>query len=303
VKALGLLPFRAYRAFILIAIASLALSFSAFPQDKPASPAPVTPSAAQGSAASNANQTNPAGHASFVYDVVSIRPYKHEGGPISVWGRETPDGFTDQGDTLMSLLDRAYPILRLDQLDGLPQWGLWDYYNVEAKMDEETAAALQKLPQEQQKEIRRSMMQALLVDRFKLKVHKITRELPVYNLVVAKGGTKFKETPAGKEDNLMVGWGEISGDGIAIDHGILMNISSDTGRFVVNKTGLTGKYSFSLKWNPLAGHDVPGEIADQFAGRTDIFTAFEKQLGLKFEPGKGPVDVYVIDHVEEPSAN
>jgi uncharacterized protein (TIGR03435 family) len=202
----------------------------------------------------------------------------------------------------MSLLYKAYPILRLEQLDGLPQWGLTDYYNVEAKMDEESAAAFQKLSPERQREIRPLMLQAVLADRFKLKVHKVPRELPVYNLVIAKGGPKFSETPAGKEDNVTMRWGEISGDEVAFDQGILGNFSNDTGRFVVNKTGLTGKYTFRLKWNPLAGRNLPDGFANQFSGRPDIFTAVE-QIGLKFEPGKGWVDVYVIDNVEQPSPN
>jgi uncharacterized protein (TIGR03435 family) len=299
VKVSGSLQFRAYRASVPIAIFWLALSFSALPQDKPAAPAPVTPSAAEGSSGVDARDAN---HASFSYDVVSIRPYKPEDGRISVWGRQSPDGFTDQGDTLVSLLNKAYPILTFDQFDGLPHWGLTDYYNVEAKMGEASAAALEKLTQDQQRAIRRLMMQAVLADRFKLKVHIVSRELPVYNLVVSKGGPKFKETPAGKEDSEMLGWGDVSGDGIVFDQGILGNLSSGAGRFVVNKTGLTGRYSFSLKWNPLAGHNVPAGMDDQFSGRTDIFTAVQ-QIGLKFEPAKGPVDVYVIDHVEEPSPN
>lgn len=298
-KASGSLRLRAYRAFLLIGIVWRAHCDCMLAQDKPIVSAPVTSSAAQGSFATNANLPN---HASFSYDVVSIRPYKPEDGHISVWGRESPDGYTSQGDTLMSLLDKSYPILTLDQLDGLPHWGLTDYYNLEAKMDEGSASALQKLPQAQQREIRRSMMRSVLADRFKLKVHIVSRELPVYNLVVAKGGPKFKETPAGTEDSEMLGWGEVSGDRIGFDQGILTNFSSGTGRLVVNKTGLTGRYSFNLKWNPLAGRNLPGGMGDQFSGRTDIFTAVQ-QIGLKFEPSKGPVDVYVIDHVEQPSPN
>ncbi|MGB6828464.1 MAG: TIGR03435 family protein, partial [Terracidiphilus sp.] len=245
----------------------------------------------------------------FSYDVVSIKPFKMEPG-VRIESGSTPDGLSDRGVGLVSLLMNAFPILTLDQLVGVPDWAVAsrmndDRYDVEAKMDEETATALKKLSWDQQQEIRRSMMLQVITDRCKLKYHKETREMPIYNLVIAKGGPKFKETPAGKTDGPMMGWGEISGDGISFDQGVLMNLSSEAKRFVVNKTGLTGKYTLSLKWNPYADQDVPAWFLDQygsqFKGRPGIFDALEEQLGLKLESAKGPVDVYVIDHVEKPS--
>jgi len=204
----------------------------------------------------------------------------------------------------------AYPIQMLDQVSGLPEWAngtamSTERFAIEAKMDEETAAALKKLPMDQQLAIRRSMMQAVLADRFNLKVHKETREMPVYNLVITKNGPKFKETPPDKKTDDNYGWAEISGDDLGIAQ-IIGMISGNARRFVVDKTGLTGKYSLSLKWNPMADQDTPAWFADQypqFKGRPDIFIALEEQLGLKLEPAKGPVDVYVIDHAEKPSEN
>jgi uncharacterized protein (TIGR03435 family) len=285
-------------AVVLIAVACFALSLPAEAQDKPTSPPTSTPA------------TAPANPASFAYDVVSIKPYKvSPDAPVMVYS--TDDGFSYRGTSLVELVLSAYPIQMLDQVSGLPEWAngtaiSTERFAIEAKMDEETAAALKKLPMDQQLAIRRSMMQAVLADRFNLKVHKETRVQPVYNLVIAKNGPKFKETQAGKEIQENYGWGEISGNNIEIAQ-ILGTISGNPERFVVDKTGLTGKYTLSLKWNPLAGQDSPAwftdQYADQFKGRPDIFIALEEQLGLKLEPAKGPVDVYVIDHVEKPSEN
>jgi uncharacterized protein (TIGR03435 family) len=290
VNAFGSLPLKSRRAFILIAAACFAPSFSAFAQDKPVTPSPAPASSA-----------NPA---AFSYDVVSIKPIKLEPG-MSLGTSISDDGFTSRPDSLMSLIFQAYPILTSDQIVGLQQSAMAEFYSVQAKMDEETAAALKKLPQDQQQEIRQSMLQAVLADRFNLKVHKETRELPIYNLVIIKNGPKFKETPTGKEDNFNMGWGEISGDGIEIRQ-LLGMLSGYARRYVVDKTGLTGKYTFSLKWNPFEGQNLPTAVSDQypqFRGRPDLFIALEEQLGLKLEPAKGPVDVYIIDHVERPTEN
>jgi uncharacterized protein (TIGR03435 family) len=170
-------------------------------------------------------------------------------------------------------------------------------------MDEETTAAYKNLSRQQQQDARQAMMLALLADRFKLKYHKETRELPIYNLVIAKNGPKFKETPKDSNGHWNMKWGEISGDNIKINW-IVSNVSGQTHRFVVDKTGLTGKYSFDLKWNPLEGEDVPQSVLDQysdFKNQPGLVDAIQEQLGLKLESAKGPVDVYVIDHIEKPS--
>jgi len=291
-----------FKSSLLTAAGFLALCLSSYSQDKPAPPETSAPAAdAPDSVAS------PASPASFAYDVVSIKPFK-PGVPGSV--NSSADGLEYRGVGLLELLINAFPTLTLDQLVGVPDWAdasrmNAERFDVEAKMDENTAGALKKLPWDQQQEIRRSMMLQVLADRCKLKYHKESHEMPIYNLVVAKNGPKFKETPAGKEDNWIGGFAEISGDNIEMKQlpGMLSGFAR---RYVVDKTGLTGKYSFSLKWNPLDDQNTPAWFADQypqFKGRPDIFIALEQQLGLKLEPAKGPVDVYVIDHVEQPSPN
>jgi uncharacterized protein (TIGR03435 family) len=284
------LPLKSRRAFILNVAACLLLTLPE--QEKPTPPETSAPAA------------NPA---SFAYDVVSIKPYKPEPGAIRS-ANGTPDSLSYRGTGLIVLLINAFPTLTLDQLVGVPDWAMAsrtgdELYDVEAKMDEDTAAALKKLPWDQQQDIRRSMMLQVLVERCKLKYHKETRELPIYNLVIAKNGPKFKETPADKKENQTGGFGQISEDNFEMKQMPAM-LSGYARRPVVDKTGLTGKYSISLKWNPYADQDVPAWLMDRFPdskGRPGIFDALEEQLGLKLESAKGPVDVYVIDHIEKPS--
>jgi len=290
------LPFKLRRAFVQFAAACFSIILSASAQDKPATPATSAPAVS-----APANSANPA---AFSYEVISVKPYKVDTSTrISIFTRVTANGFSAQGMDLLGLVMNAYPVLTADQIIGLHSTSIFDErYSIEAKMDEKAAAALNKLPQDQQQETRRAMLQALLADRFNLKAHKETRELPLYNLVVAKGGPKLKESTENDPGKWHGGWGEISGDGIAMIV-MLRTFASQTHRYVVDKTGLSGKFSFSLKWNPLDGQDVPAQLIDQFKDRPDLFIALEEQLGLKLESAKGPVDVYVIDHIEKPSVN
>lgn len=161
-------------------------------------------------------------------------------------------------------------------------------------MDEETLSVLQKLPSKEQTWQRQFMRQALLADRFKLQIRRETKEMPVYALVVAKGGLKLKES------RVIVKMWSAGGGRITIKAGrtddLVIGLTSDVDRAVVNKTGLTGKYDIDLKWTTDDRQGTPD------AGPS-IFTALEEQLGLKLMPTKGPVDVLVVDHVERPSEN
>ncbi len=284
-------------AFFLIASACLALGQPALSQDKPATPATSTPATAP---SSPANAADSASTVIFAYDVVSIKPDKaaDAGRMMSLSG--TPDGFISQGFPVRNLVMNAFPIVMLDQIVGLPDWANSDYYNIEAKMDEETAATVKKLPPDQRNQVEYSMKLAILTDRFKLKYHKEIRELPIYNLVIAKGGVKIQPTPKGKETGYSMGPGMLSGNGIPIDS-LAESLSGVVGRMILNKTGLDGEFSIDLKWNPNPMAAGPG--ADNSDPRPDLLTALQEQAGFKLEPARGPVDVYVIDHIEKPSEN
>jgi uncharacterized protein (TIGR03435 family) len=182
-------------------------------------------------------------------------------------------------------------------------------------------------------------MQALLEERFKLKLHRETREGPVYELVVAKGGPKLKpfeegscvpfdatkQTPgrppvpppgerfcdSSRTRGGPLGLSEvISAQGVSLQW-VAYALSAD--RPVVDKTGLTGLFDVHLEFEPdratFPPPAPPGappiDTSDQPPGSIgpSIFTAIQEQLGLKLESAKGPREVLVIDSVERPSEN
>jgi uncharacterized protein (TIGR03435 family) len=160
-------------------------------------------------------------------------------------------------------------------------------------------------------------LQALLEDRFSLKVHRETRDLPIYALVVAKKGLKLqplscadpnKALEAGQPRPTYCPYGvttqnglerTFTGGGITMKYLIDFCLSYVVGNApVVDRTGYTEKFNATVTWSPDAGLAPP----DDSAGPS-IFTALEQQLGLRLESTKGPVEVLVIDHVDKPSAN
>jgi len=158
------------------------------------------------------------------------------------------------------------------------------------------------------------MVQKLLVDRFQLRFHTEKKELPVYAMVLAKGGPKiavsagdpnaFPGIGFGREPGVITLMGRNTGLN-SVANGLQSNILDKP---VVDQTGLTGRYDFQLKFTPDAiqlanfGGLAPGNSSD-LNPPPDIFTAFEQQLGLKLQATKAVVDVMVIDRIEKPSAN
>jgi uncharacterized protein (TIGR03435 family) len=170
------------------------------------------------------------------------------------------------------------------------------------------------------------MVQSLLVDRFKLKVHHETRMGRVYALTVAKGGPKFLQTeyavPApgtvltasgGKPlPPLPPGMKRIAAHANIALLTVGLSRQPEIGRKVVDNTGLKGQYDLILQWSPdqgaagvATGGTTPGSEAASPANAPgpSLFGALREQLGLKLESTKGPVDILVIDHIERPSEN
>lgn len=229
----------------------------------------------------------------FVFDVVSVKP--HIPGDRTMAFGPTPVGYHNVNVTLPLMIEYAYNLTLPDQIAGLPGWASEARFDVEAKMDDATLAEFRNLAPEKQSEERRLMVQAVLADRFKLKVHHETKRQGIYQLVVAKGGYKFKEAPQGEPQRMMTGNGKIILQAMPLGN-VADRLSSETSRIVVDKTNLTGNYDLTLKWTP----DAQRTAND---ASPSVYTALEEQLGLKLVPAKGPVDVIVIDHVEQPSAN
>ncbi len=239
------------------------------------------------------------------YDVVVINPTK--GLPTSGGYGDDIDGFSLRGLPLKALITEAYN-LRDDEVSGGPGWVSTMPFDIEAKLDPENVVALQKFPIEQQKLQRRLMLQSLLVNRFRLQVHRVEMLQTSYDLVLAKNGPKMKEdnTPtdlAGHkwQEGIIptTDWsyadGRISGHAepmLILAH----QLSNATGSVVADKTGLTGRYDVLLQWDP---SDSPTQESTE----PSLFPAIEQQLGLKLKPTKTEAQKLIIDHIEKPTSN
>jgi uncharacterized protein (TIGR03435 family) len=278
-------------------------------------------SSAQSPPQTQSQNTNAAALPKFEYEVASIKPDKSGGGHISMTGAD--DGFSATNFPLQRLVLMAFGIQE-DRLFGLPNWVASENFDIEAKMEGSVADAYNKLSAHDRPLVRQQMIQALLVDRFKLAFHRETRDLPIYSLVVAKNGSRLQES---KIDDANPGGRSGLGPGMGVSQAgrggpvtvtaqqipianLAAELSRQLGRMVLDKTGLTGKYDFVLKWTP---DDIPAPAGSTQNGQPApaaldpngpvLFTAIQEQLGLKLESGKGPVEVIVIDHIERPSGN
>jgi bla regulator protein blaR1 len=246
--------------------------------------------AAHASAPQPAPDSQDAAARIFAYEAVTIKPDNSGNG---FW-KYTADGFTTGGMAVNNLIRSAFNVLTDDQIIGLPAWAKSEPLTIQAKMDADTAATLGKLPPERQWKERQLMMQSLLGDRFALKAHHATKDLPTYELVVAKTGSKLKRSASETGGNVMVLSGKIDARAISMQS-FAANLSLNVGRVVVDKTDLKGGYDFAIEFAP--------EGADASDPRPSLFTVLEEQLGLKLVPSKDPVDVIVIDHIERPTEN
>jgi uncharacterized protein (TIGR03435 family) len=269
--------------------------------------------------------------ASPTFDVVTIKPGRHvtKNGFMSSPGR-----FTAMDATLKNLIQDAYGLRNspygIDgQITGGPGWVNSATFDVEAKAEEPVPAKWEKIPGGQRNEL---MLQALLADRFKLKVHHETKELLVYALTVAKNGPKLTPsvapaTPAAESAPTYAfgarlptpqadHWRGIRAVGARPMYGGSIAARRETtsmftefflqdqpeigGRMVIDRTGLTGEYDFTLQWTP---EQMPNGAPPPDPSWPSLFTALQEQLGLKLESTNGPVDTIVIDSVEMPSEN
>jgi bla regulator protein BlaR1 len=197
---------------------------------------------------------------SYEYEVASIKP--HKSGAFAIKLMFVPDGLTVTNGTLRTLIHAAYGVEE-NQVSGGPRWLNSEHYDIEAKINSATFDSLRKLSQEQSWLERQRMLQALLADRFKLTIHRETTQLPVYALVIAKRGPKLQEAkpgdaypngikgPDGRPDAglFMSGRGSITGQGTPVAL-LARLLTRQLGRTVEDRTGLDGKYDFTLKWTP-----------------------------------------------------
>ncbi|HUK30007.1 MAG TPA: TIGR03435 family protein [Candidatus Acidoferrum sp.] len=258
----------------------------------------------------------------YAYEVVSIKPDNSPGFPNVTVGE---DGLTILNIQLMPLFYSAFGVGK-DQVIGAPDWLNTDKYDINAKIDPETADALKKLSADDRKVARQHMMQMIFIDRCNLKFHRDTKDLQVYNLVIGKNGPKIQQSkidpataPApNAANNIRAGRGGVVEFRALPMTALVQILSQQLGATIVDKTGLTGLYDFTWNFAPDGGQGrgggdgTPpaggaggggGSMLPADPGGVSIFTQVQELLGLKLESSKGPIEVIVIDHIERPSDN
>ncbi len=202
------------------------------------------------------------------------------------------------------LIALAYglPVASYSRIIGAPDWvnSQAERYEVQAKIDAAQLAEMQKMTPSQQWQQVSLMEQSLLAERFKLKVHFEMREMPVYALVIAKGGPKLTPAQDGETNKVVLvgrGGSEMTATAETMDQLARSPFLVIGGHSVVDQTGLKGTYDFKLSWGP----DDPSAAGD--SSQPPLLTAIQQQLGLKIVQTKGPAEVVVIDHIEKPTGN
>jgi uncharacterized protein (TIGR03435 family) len=240
------------------------------------------------------------------FEVATIKPNAANDNRIMI--RMAPGGrFTASGITVRTLIAQAYG-LRDFQISGGPAWISNERFDINAKGPD-------GMPDRVPPEVLRPMLRALLEERFGLKTHSDSKEMPIYALVEAKGGNKLVVADKGQPNPMMrMGRGQLSGKRIPMTM-FAQQLAQQLGRTVVDKTGLKDNYDIELEWTPEpgqmmggpggppppGGHEGPPPSAP--ADGPTIFTALQEKLGLRLESTKGPVETLVIDSVTKPSEN
>lgn len=236
-----------------------------------------------------------------------------------VGGWFAPDGFKGSAMTVAMLVQSAYGLRAAIQVAGGPDWARSESYDVEAKMTADDIAGMKNFSRSEGTKRNEQMLQALLAERFKLKTHSEIRQVPVYELVVAKGGTKIRDAATdttelrkGRDGKPFTGIHEM-GATTSVVQGYSMKALADyvtsiafaNDRPVVDKTGLTGTYNFTLNWSIYARSARPKleDGASDPAEEGSFLATALKEVGLDLHPSKGGIEYIVIDHVEKPTEN
>ena len=241
------------------------------------------------------------------FDVISIKP--NDSGANGAQMGLSPGGTLNAKNVpLKALIQQAYDV-RDFQVFGGPGWLDTQKYDIIAKSGTAEGAGVseddvRKMTDAQRNTLKEQLVakvRALLADRFQLKIHRETKEMPVYALIVAKNGAKIE---VAKDSDLThsglsvrrdeTGKSAVTATGIALPF-LVKFLSNQVGKPVLDRTGLKGNYDFKMTFTP----DLNAAESDG----PSIFTAVQEQLGLKLDSQKGPVEVVVIDSVQKASEN
>ena len=230
----------------------------------------------------------------LTFEIVSIKPHKSGGDPTMMPLGLVGGRYTVTNAHLRQLIVAAYVdsvfALQAAEVNGLRGWAATDGFDVQAQAEAGFTPSKQQTME---------MLQAMLEDRFKLRIRREPKSVPIFALVVDTNGSKLKETqpgagPLGGPSADPPGPGHIRANSIAM---LIPVLGLSAGRKVVDKTGLTGLYQIDLNFAP----DPLPPGADP--NLPSIFTALREQLGLRLVSETGQVDAFVVESVEKPSEN
>ena len=250
------------------------------------------------------------------FDVVSIRSVPPNAPPVMREWDFTPilpgGQYVDSRTNLLFMIALAYDMrnVSLDrQLVGLPDWAKNQSYAVAAKQADSSPALS---PRENQEQVRR-MMRSMLADRFHLQLHTETRQESIYKLESSKGGVRLKEVhpPEPPAKAAPVGAAMTSDGGVRMvaNKSTMASLAAAlqtlTQRPVVDETGLSGYYDFDVKWSGPEARD--GQAPERQFGGPELvgllISNLQTQFGLRLTKATGPVEYWVVDHVEQPTGN
>ncbi len=224
------------------------------------------------------------------FDIASIHPSKaDESMSIAIAGNT----FKAQGITLEALISNAFE-MREGLLLNLPSWARSDRYDI-------TAKSLNKPLKEFSDADQRQLLISLLEDRFAMRSHSDTKVADIYQLVVDTKGSKLRQASASdlQKSSLSMGSGRLQATAMPIES-LIESLSSIVGKTVIDKTGMTGPYNYSLAWSDEMA-SAAGENSSSSA--PSLMAALREQLGLKLTSAKGPQTYLVVDALQKPSAN
>jgi uncharacterized protein (TIGR03435 family) len=264
-----------------------------------------------------AQNAAPAAGQRVAFEVASIKRTPADTGPGADFSAQPGGRLHVRNNAVTNLITNAYGV-PLYAVIGGPDWMRPDSgvrYDIETKAEGEPSRTEMML-----------MLQTLLAERFQLRTHRETRELPAYVLTVARGGARLtpskdggcvdrspairntlpaSETRPGCGNNLLTSRGatppNLLWSAVRIDMaGVASALANVFRRPVVDRTGLTGFFDIQLELPPLQPATVDGGASDP---GVSVFTVLQEQLGLRVEEGRGPVEVLVVDGVERPTGN
>jgi bla regulator protein blaR1 len=243
------------------------------------------------------------------FEVASIKP-NHGDSPCCTYGGKEPGGYRIRNISLKSLISVAYE-LPDNQISGGPSWISTEHYDIEATMSDSQHRAIEKLSKREQFHQIDLMLQSLLTARSGLTVDHQPREFSGYALTVAKGGSKLHmsgtpEPPASKHPDSH--GGSYLAAFQATDsplHSLVVFLSNELGRPVIDETGLSGNYDINLEV-PLESQtdvDPQTDVDTQTDVGSALITTLQEQLGLTLKSRKVSGDMLVITHIERPTEN